>query len=113
MLLETHLLHELRAAASYQNVGGEFFFWRTAAGVEVDFIWKRSTHAFGVEVKAAKNWRRENNKGLIELLSSGVISRGYGVYRGSKVLAYDNIRVLPVEVFLDEVHSGTVFTGLG
>jgi predicted AAA+ superfamily ATPase len=39
-LLETVVLHELRAANSYLNYGGEIYHWRTSGGSEVDFILK-------------------------------------------------------------------------
>lgn len=37
-LLETWILHELRAAIALQNLGGELRYWRTPSGSEVDFI---------------------------------------------------------------------------
>ena len=58
-LLETWVLHELRAAISIQNVGGDLRYWRTPAGSEVDFIWTRAKRAVGIEVKASSVWRRE------------------------------------------------------
>jgi uncharacterized protein len=58
-LLETWILHELRATMAYDNLGGELRYWRTPSGSEVDFICAGARRAIGIEVKAAAQWRRE------------------------------------------------------
>jgi len=52
-LLETWVLHELRAAIAFGNLGSRLHYWRTPSGREVDFVWTRGNRAVGVEVKAA------------------------------------------------------------
>ena len=37
-LLETWVLHELRAAMASRNLGGSLHYWRTPSGTEVDFV---------------------------------------------------------------------------
>lgn len=54
-LLETWMLHELRATIAYEGLGGELRHWRTPSESEVDFIWTRAKRAVGIEVKAARN----------------------------------------------------------
>jgi uncharacterized protein len=107
-LLETHILNELRAAISYQNLGGDLYYWRTASGVEVDVIWQRGDRAVAIEIKASKTWRRENHRALQELLSAGLIQAAYGVYQGEEALVFDDITVLPVKEFLKQLHSGMI-----
>lgn len=70
---ETYVLHELRAAISAQNLGGELRYWRTPAGTEVDFIWRRGKARVGIEVKAAQRWRREFGAPLAGLLAEGTL----------------------------------------
>lgn len=82
-LLETWMLHELRAAMAYEGLGGELRYWRTPAGSEVDFIWTRAKRAVGIEVKAAAEWRRDFGGPLKSLLDAGVTQSGFGVYTGT------------------------------
>ncbi len=107
-LLETWVLHELRAAIAYQNLGGELRYWRTPSGSEVDFIWTRARRAVGIEVKAAATWRHEFGGPLKQLISDGVVNTGFGVYAGSAELKDGPLRVLPLKQFLKALASGQV-----
>jgi uncharacterized protein len=107
-LLETWLLHELRAARSIQNIGGEFSYWGTPSGSEVDFVWTRGARAVGIEVKASATWRREFGGPLKALVSEKVVNVGFGVYTGAAELKDGPIRVLPLGTFLRELASGRV-----
>ncbi len=105
-LLETWVLHELRSAIVSQNLGGELSYWRTPAKTEVDFIWSRSQHAVGFEIKAATVWRSEFGKTLKELIAEGIIKRGFGVYTGTKELKDGPLRILPLKDFLRSLFTG-------
>ncbi len=107
-LLETWLLHELRAAIAVQGIGGDLSFWRTPAGSEVDFVWSRASRAVGIEVKASGTWKREFGGPLKGLIADGVVTKGFGVYTGTAELKDGPLRVLPVPAFLDEVAAGRV-----
>lgn len=107
-LLETWMLHELRAAIAFQGVGGELCYWRTPVGSEVDFVWTRASRAVGIEVKASSTWKREFGASLKGLIADGVISRGFGVYTGSAELRDGSLRVLPVAAFLHELTAGRI-----
>lgn len=107
-LLETWVLHELRAAIAFLNIGGELSYWATPSGGEVDFVWTRASRAVGIEVKAASTWKRGFGSSLKALIEDGVLSAGYGVYAGTHVLKDGPLRVLPVAMFLRELVSGNV-----
>lgn len=107
-LLETIILHELRSAIAYQNIGGELFYWRTSGGLEVDFIWQRADEIVAIEVKNSVAWRREYGKALSELQGFRERVKAYGVYRGDKILKVPAGEVLPVEEFLRRLHRGEV-----
>jgi predicted AAA+ superfamily ATPase len=107
-LLETWILHELRATMAYEGLGGELRHWRTPSGSEVDFIWTRARRAIGVEVKAATQWRREFGGPLKSLLEDRIVQAGFGVYTGTVELRDGPLRVLPLKKFLAELAKGNV-----
>ena len=104
-LLETLVLHELRAWSCYTNSGGDIFYWRTTAGKEVDFIWSRGATTIGIEVKSSKNWRREWSKPLLELLAAKRITKAFGIYRGTEILKEGALTILPVEEFATRLYQ--------
>jgi predicted AAA+ superfamily ATPase len=107
-LLETWILHELRAAMASQDTGGQLHYWRTPSGSEVDFVWTRGAHAVGVEVKAATTWRREYGASLKALIVQGTLQAGYGTYLGAAELKDGPLRIFPLRRFLKELASGQV-----
>ena len=107
-LLETLVLHELRAAVNCQNLGGTFSYWRTPSGSEVDFVWERGSTRIGIEVKAAKEWRREFGSTLIDLRGAGQLTRGVAVYGGKERLKDRGLLVLPLVEFVQELAAGRV-----
>jgi predicted AAA+ superfamily ATPase len=107
-LLETWVLHELRATMAYEGLGGELRYWRTPAGAEVDFVWTRAGRAVGIEVKASSQWRREFGGALKSLVADRIVQSGFGVYTGSADLKDGPLRVLPIRRFLAELAAGRV-----
>jgi predicted AAA+ superfamily ATPase len=108
-LFETFVYNELRAATHYLDVGGEIFYYRTPAGVEVDLIWSRGKKAIGIEIKSATEWRSEHGKGLHDLLEQGKIQAAYGVYRGTRAYTDSRINILPFDLFSRRLFDGTFF----
>jgi len=88
-LLETFLLHELRAAASYLNLGGEFTYWRTPAGVEIDFIWTRGDVSVGIEIKSSTTWQRKHSSPLHRALEEKMLSKALGCIWGRAICGKD------------------------
>lgn len=107
-LLETLVLHELRAAQAYQNVAGQFHYWRTPSGSEVDFVWTRGAKAVGIEVKAGATWRSGYGSVLKALVADRQLTSGHGVYTGDRELKDGPLRVWPLERFLARLSSGDV-----
>ena len=107
-LLETWVFHELRAHLSYSSIGGELSYWRTASGVEIDFLWSRGNKAVGIEVKATERWRTQDGKALQTALAEKLIQRAYGVYLGAAPQRDGEIRVLPVSRFAQALANGEV-----
>lgn len=107
-LLETWILHELRAAMASQDTGGQLHYWRTPSGSEVDFVWTRGPHAVGLEVKAASTWRIEYGAALKALIAHGSLRAGFGTYVGTAELEDGPLRIFPLKRFLKELASGHV-----
>jgi predicted AAA+ superfamily ATPase len=107
-LLETWVLHELRAAIAFQNIGGQLSYWRTPSGSEVDFIWTRAKRAVGIEVKVSVRWHPDFGAPLKSLVADGIVKSGFGVYLGSAELKDGPLRVFPLIKFLKELAAGYV-----
>lgn len=108
-LLETYVLHELRAWINRSGCGGELTYWRTPSGSEVDFVWSRAgAAAVGIEVKAAQRWRGGDGAVLAELSAQRKLRRVIAVYRGREALRDGPIEVLPLTRFLERLGAGEI-----
>lgn len=107
-LLETLIFHELRAWIAYSGGGGELSYYRTPAGVEVDFVWSRGKHRIGIEVKAARQWRPEYGRALAELRAAGVLTACHGIYLGDTALQDGPAQVRPLPEFLLALEDGRI-----
>jgi predicted AAA+ superfamily ATPase len=108
ILLETLVLHELRAAIAYRNCGGDIYHWRTSGGSEIDFIWQRGPHAIAIEVKNSPIWRSDFGKAMRPLLKEKKLSRGFVIYRGKHPTIDDGVEGLPIELFLTQLWNGDI-----
>jgi predicted AAA+ superfamily ATPase len=102
-LLETWVLHELRAHMQLAHTGGEVQWYRTGAGAEVDFVWSGPHHSVGIEVKASERWRPEGGAALRELLEKKAIRRAVAVYLGDRPLLDGGVQVLPARDFAQQL----------
>jgi predicted AAA+ superfamily ATPase len=107
-LLETYVLHELRAWMERSSCGGKLAYWRTPSGSEIDFVWTRGARSVGIEVKAASRWRREDGRALAERVAEKKLRAGFGVYRGERALRVGPLSVLPLPLFLDRLAQGEI-----
>jgi predicted AAA+ superfamily ATPase len=118
LALETLVYHELRV---YNEITGKHrpvSYYRTPAGVEVDFVVetsgrmrRKSAHVVGIEIKRAERWDRSWDKALRGLADTpGVkVERMIGVYCGSRRYDFDEVSVLPVAEFVKELFAGEIF----
>jgi len=120
MALETLVYHELRVYNQAANRHRPIFYYRTPAGVEIDFVIETSkrrqdtsAHVVCIETKLAANWRREYEKPMRILSDAGgnrvVVDRMIGVYTGTRSYEFDGISVLPLDRFLAQLHAGEIF----
>ncbi|MBI4951869.1 MAG: ATP-binding protein [Myxococcales bacterium] len=108
-LFETYVFHELAAHVAYRNIGGEWSYWRTVDGIEVDFIWRRGDLTVAIECKSTDSWRARDDAGLAALSASKVAPMScHGVYLGAARLRRDWGVVHPFGDFLAALHAGKV-----
>jgi uncharacterized protein len=107
VLLEHLVLHEIRSRLHYAAVRGSLGYWATPTGSEVDFVWWRGEDVVAIEVKHARELRRDAKKGIDAFLA-GVRARSFIVYRGDRELDLDGTRALPLESFLRRLHAGEI-----
>lgn len=108
VLLEHLINHELRAYIHYEGVSGSLGYWATPNETEVDFVWWRGEDMVAIEVKAGRKFRRDYLDGLKSLRAGRHVNSSYLVYRGDEELVVDDVRVLPVDLFLRRLHAGEV-----
>jgi predicted AAA+ superfamily ATPase len=115
---ETWVLHELRVYGQLQELPAPIHFYRTGAGVEVDFVVEtrrktasRKAEVVLIEAKLAERWDRRWENAARALADSGSVRvKGmYGVYTGSKRYDFEGFQVLPVAEFVRALFAGELF----
>lgn len=110
-MLEGYILHEMRAAIAYQQLGGEIAYWSTPGAKEIDFVWVKGSRRVAVEVKSSRTWRGEYAKTINEFLDAGRVDRGFVVYRGKERYKSGGVEGLPVEDFLSVLYTDSFHGG--
>jgi predicted AAA+ superfamily ATPase len=108
-VFETYLLHELRAFLSYTERAYPLYFFRTFDDVEVDLLFESANGMIAIELKAARAWRSEFNKGFRRIASELAGVRCIGVYAGDRRLEHDGITVYPYREFLEALWEEKLF----
>jgi len=104
-LLETYILHELRAWKSYKNLDYEIHFWRTPSKIEIDFVLEIDSKKIAIEVKSSSTWKKESGKAIKGLLEKKAVHKGYGIYLGQNTLKDGQMTVLPLKTFLQKLYK--------
>jgi len=116
--LEAMIYHELRVYNEVSRKQRPLHYYRTPAGVEIDFVIETARRrpaslprVIAVEVKRAERWDRTWEKPMRSLAdNAGVtVERMFGVYCGSRSYQFDNITVLPFTDFIKALFAGDVF----
>jgi predicted AAA+ superfamily ATPase len=116
--LETLIFHELRVYNEISRKKRPLSYYRTAFGVEIDFIIESRkrhggapAHLVAIEVKRSDKWNRSWEFGLRDLaVQAGVkVDRLVAVYTGPRAYQFDSLDVLPVSEFLQNLYHGKIF----
>lgn len=116
--LETMICHELRVYNEVSAKHRPLHYYRTPAGVEIDFVIETAhrrpdnyPRVVAIEVKRAERWDRAWEKPMRSLADhAGVtVERMFGVYCGSRSYQFDNLTVLPFADFIRTLFAGEIF----
>jgi predicted AAA+ superfamily ATPase len=80
--LEGLVAQHLRAWVAYSGMKRELFFWKTRAGVEVDFVLYGPDDVWAIEVKNTRKIRPEDLRGLRSFKEEYPRSKPLLLYRG-------------------------------
>lgn len=94
----------LRAWIAYSGNGCDLFYWRTRAGVEVDFVVYGEAGFWAVEVKNTATVRPHDLRGLKNFRADYPECEPIFVYRGARRLLVDGILCVPGEEFLQRLN---------
>ena len=104
--LEGLVFQHLRAWNDYSGAPDSLGYWRTRAGVEVDFILYGERDFAAIEVKNAAVLRPDDFTGLKSFREDYPEARPVLLYRGNERLLTNGILILPVDEFLRSLVPG-------
>lgn len=100
--VEAYVMQELVSYRDYES-GESLSYWRSTSGFEVDFIVGDHT---AIEIKAKPNVSRQDLRSLAALMEEGRLKRYLCVCLEPRRRAIDDITVVPIRQFLDELWAG-------
>jgi len=104
--LEHLVLTELAAHASYSELGYDISFWRTKAGLEVDFVLGRGEVA--IEVKSADRVDDRDLKGIRAFVEEHAPKRAIVVCNERRPRVRGEILLLPYREFFTRLWAGEI-----
>lgn len=106
--LEGLVLQHLRAWCDYSRGKFEIFYWRTKAGLEVDFIVYGENCFWAFEVKNSSKVHSKDVRALRHFKEDYPEAQAILLYRGER-LVEDGILCLPCEEFLKNLKPNVAF----
>ncbi len=105
---EHYILMEIKAYQAYKNPELDISFWRTAGGLEVDFL--LAEKALALEVKASSRVHEGCAKGLLALAEDGPVKKQIIVCLEKEPRLLGNgIEIVPWENFIQRLWAGEFF----
>lgn len=101
--LESIFLQTLRAINDYDKLDYQIYYWRTLAGVEVDFILHGPNKLFAFEIKRSENVSKKDAKGLLAFKKDYPEAILYLVYGGKQKYYFDEVTAIPMADILFEL----------
>jgi predicted AAA+ superfamily ATPase len=98
--LEGLVAQHLRAWIAYGNKPCDLSYWRTKAGIEVDFVLYGQDTFWAIEVKNSAKINSNMLKGLLSFREDYPEAQAILLYRGHERLMIKDILCLPCEQFL-------------
>ena len=94
---ETLFLQHVRAIIDYNRYDLSIYFWRTATGIEVDFVVYGENGLFAFEIKSSSYLERTALNGLKAFQKDYPIAQCYLIYTGVHEEIHGSITVLPIK----------------
>lgn len=104
--LEGVVAQHLRDWIAYSNKPCDLSYWRTKAGIEVDFVLYGQDTFWAIEVKNSAKINGNMLKGLLSFREDYPEARAILLYRGHERLMIKEILCLPCEQFLRDLAPG-------
>lgn len=98
--LEGLVLQHLRAWNKYSSGKHDIYFWRTKAGVEVDFVIYGESEFVAIEVKNSNKVHSKELRNLSSFKEDYPEAKLVLLYRGTEILKKENIICIPCDIFL-------------
>ncbi len=109
-LLETYILHEVRAYLEYSSLHYPLHYWSSHDGVEVDIFCETKSGYLALKCKSSGRWDNRYGKGL-QRIRSELHPKNVeciGLYTGEREYYSGDIRILPVIEFLKLLWAGEI-----
>lgn len=81
---EGFVIEQVISAFQLVSPGSQAFYWRTAAGAEVDLLIKRGERLIPLEIKLHSSPSRRDVSGLVSCIKDLKLNRGYVLYPGEE-----------------------------
>jgi uncharacterized protein len=101
--LEGLVFQHLRSWIHYTRGRHDLYFWRTKAGLEVDFILHGETGFWAIEVKNKRVVSPEDVRGLTHFIEDYPEAKPLLLYRGTTRIKHKDVLCLPVDEFLKSI----------
>jgi predicted AAA+ superfamily ATPase len=98
--LEGLVAQHLRAWNDYSEEQHSISFWRTRAGVEVDFVVYGENNFYAIEVKNSRQVHPADVKPLQSFLEDYPMAKAILLYRGTERLKIQDVLCIPCDEFL-------------
>lgn len=98
--LEGLVAQHLRAWIAYTGADHTLYYWRTRAGLEVDFVVYGAREFWAVEVKNSARVQNADLRGLRAFRADYPQARALMLYRGEETLRLHDVDVIPAADFL-------------
>lgn len=97
MCFESLFFQDLLAVNDSLSLGYKLFYWRTATGIEVDFIAYGEKGIRAFEVKRSGRVSSDMLRGLRHFLKEYPQSKNFLIYGGKRKMRDGNIEIIPME----------------
>ncbi|MEK7533663.1 MAG: ATP-binding protein [Patescibacteria group bacterium] len=94
--LETLVYQQISSTNDLLNLGYKLYYFRTASGVEVDFVLYGARGIVGLEVKLSSHFNDIMIRGLKNFAQDYPEARLFLIYTGERKLYIGNVTVLPL-----------------